>query len=304
MTTSVVPFGKTWKELSNSALFKHKLFLRALMFSPSYQLAHLLRTGRKDLVDQYSLPADFDKVLEAYDQIGNIFDISFEEWWKTKGVNLFQRKAPSQRLVINVNLSNSRQEIHQKIDALLDQALELKKLNERSELLKFEINKIRGKTIHDRLDLVWIKSIINPIDDSGKSIPAFQWKLPFFLKGYITGDFESIFFGPDFNVKSKKIDRNKKSRKYLSMLVSKNLKEALNICENAARRKFPSNELSGSNLTFNYPWIMSANNEMAEHKAAYKKLHPDKEEFDITRKEFRKIHKKTLRRIKEKNSFS
>ena len=52
MTTSVMPFGKTWKELSNSALFKHKLFLRALMFSPSYQLAHLLRTGRKDLVDQ------------------------------------------------------------------------------------------------------------------------------------------------------------------------------------------------------------------------------------------------------------
>lgn len=274
------------------------------MFSPSYQLAHLLRTGRKDLVDQYSLPADFDKVLEAYDQIGNIFDISFEEWWKTKGVNLFQRKAPSQRLVINVNLSNSRQEIHHKIDALLDQALELKKLNERSELLKFEINKIRGKTIHDRLDLVWIKSIINPIDDSGRSIPAFQWKLPFFLKGYITGDFESVFSGPDFNVKSKKINKNKKSRKYLSMLVSKNLKEALNICENAARRKFPSSEPSGSNLNFNYPWIMSANNEMEQHKAAYKKLHPDKAEFDITRKEFRKIHKKTLRRIKEKNSFS
>ena len=274
------------------------------MFSPSYQLAHLLRTGRKDLVDQYSLPADFDKVLEAYDQIGNIFDISFEEWWKTKGVNLFQRKAPSQRLVINVNLSNSRQEIHHKIDALLDQALELKKLNERSELLKFEINKIRGKTIHDRLDLVWIKSIVNPIDDSGRSIPAFQWKLPFFLKGYITGDFESVFSGPDFNVKSKKINKNKKSRKYLIMLVSKNLKEALNICENAARRKFPSNEPSGSNLNFNYPWIMSANNEMEQHKAAYKKLHPDKAEFDITRKEFRKIHKKTLRRIKEKNSFS
>jgi len=274
------------------------------MFSPSYQLAHLLRTGRKDLVDQYSLPADFNKVLEAYDQIGNIFDISFEEWWKTKGVNLFQRKAPSQRLVINVNLSNSRQEIHHKIDALLDQALELKKLNERSELLKFEINKIRGKTIHDRLDLVWIKSIVNPIDDSGRSIPAFQWKLPFFLKGYITGDFESIFSGPDFNVKSKKINKNKKSRKYLSMLVSKNLKEALNICENAARRKFPSNEPSGSNLNFNYPWIMSANNEMEQHKAAYKRLHPDKAEFDITRKEFRKIHKKTLTRIKEKNSFS
>jgi len=77
------------------------------MFSPSYQLAHLFRTGRKDLVDQYSLPADFDKVLDAYDQIGNIFDISFEGWWKTKGVNLFQRKAPSQRLVINVNLSIS-----------------------------------------------------------------------------------------------------------------------------------------------------------------------------------------------------
>ena len=88
------------------------------------------------------------------------------------------------------------------------------------------------------------------------------------------------------------------------MLVSKNLKEALNICENAARRKFPSSEPSGSNLNFNYPWIMSANNEMEQHKAAYKKLHPDKAEFDITRKEFRKIHKKTLRRIKEKNSFS
>jgi hypothetical protein len=304
MTNSVVPFGKTWKELSNSALFKHKLFVRALMFSPSYQLAYLFRTGRKDVVEQYNLPEDFDKVLEAYDQIGNIFDISFEEWWNTKGANLFERRATYQRLVINVNLSNSRQQIHQKIDDLLDQALELKKSNERSKLIKFEINKIRAKTIHDRLDLVWIKSIINPIDDSGKSIPAFQWKLPFFLKGYITGDFESIFSGSDFNVKSKKIDKNKKSRKYLSMLVSKNLKEALNICENAARRKFPSNQPSGTNLTFNYPWIMSANNDRVKHEDTYKKLHPVKAEFDLTRKEFRKIHKKTIKRIKEKNSFA
>ncbi len=304
MTNSVVPFGKTWKELSNSALFKHKLFVRALLFSPSYQLAYLFRTDRKDVVEQYSLPADFDRVLETYDQIGNIFDISFEEWWEIKGNNLFERKAASQRLVINVNLSNSREQIHQKIDALLDQVLELKKSNERSKLIKFEINKIRAKTIHDRLDLVWIKSIINPIDNNGKSLPAFQWKLPFFLKGYITGDFESIFFGSDLNVKSKKIDKNKKSRKYLSMLVSKNLKEALNICENAARGKFPSNLPSRSNLTFNYPWIMSANNDRVRHEEAYKKLHPNKDEFDITRKEFRKIHKKTLKRIKEKNSLS
>ena len=221
-----------------------------------------------------------------------------------KGANLFERRATYQRLVINVNLSNSRQQIHQKIDDLLDQALELKKSNEQSKLIKFEINKIRAKTIHDRLDLVWIKSIINPIDDSGKSIPAFQWKLPFFLKGYITGDFESIFSGSDFSVKSKKIDKNKKSRKYLSMLVSKNLKEALNICENAARRKFPSNQPSGTNLTFNYPWIMSANNDRVKHEEAYKKLHPVKAEFDLTRKEFRKIHKKTIKRIKEKNSFA
>lgn len=304
MTHSIVPFGKTWKELSNSALFKHKLFVRALMFSPSYQLAYLFRTDRKDAVKEYNLPADFDRVLQAYDQIGNIFDISFEEWWKTKGTNLFERKATSQRLVINVNLLNSREQIHQKIDTLLDQALDIKKSNERSQLIKFEINKIRAKTIHDRLDLVWIKSIINPVDDTGKSIPAFQWKLPFFLKGYITGDFESIFFGSDLNVKSKKIDKNKKSRKYLSMLVSKNLKEALNICENAARCKFPSKEPSGSNLTFNYPWIMLANNDRVKHEEAYKKLHPNKEEFDITRKEFRKIHKKTLKRIKEKNSLS
>lgn len=304
MTHSIVPFGKTWKELSNSALFKHKLFVRALMFSPSYQLAYLFRTDRKDAVKEYNLPADFDRVLQAYDQIGNIFDISFEEWWKTKGTNLFERKAASQRLVINVNLLNSREQIHQKIDTLLDQALDIKKSNERSQLIKFEINKIRAKTIHDRLDLVWIKSIINPIDDTGKSIPAFQWKLPFFLKGYITGDFESIFFGSDLNVKSKKIDKNKKSRKYLSMLVSKNLKEALNICENAARCKFPSKEPSGSNLIFNYPWIMLANNDRVKHEEAYKKLHPNKEEFDITRKEFRKIHKKTLKRIKEKNSLS
>ena len=289
------------------------------MFSPSYQLAHMLKTGPKNIVDQNSLPTDFDKVLEAYDQIGNIFDISFEEWWKTKGVNLFQRSAPSQRLVININLSNSREEIHQKIDTLIDQALDSKKLNDRSELLKFEHNKIRGKTVHDRLDLVWIKSIINPIDNSGKLTPAFQWKLPFFLKAYITGNFESIFSGTDFNVNSKKVDKNKKSRthrnlssknknkksrKYLSMLVSKNLKEALNICENAARRKFPSNEPSGSNLNYNYHRIMSANHEKIVNEGAYKKLHPDKAEFDITRKEFRKIHKKTLKRIKEKNSFS
>lgn len=304
MTQSVTPFGQTWKELSKSALLKHKLFIRALMLSPSYQLAHLLRTNRADIVSKFQLPKDFNEVLKTYDLIGNIFDVTFEEWWISKGNNLFDRSSKFERLVVNINLRNHRDEIHQKIDLLINQALELKKTSKRQHLIRFQENKVRSKTIYDRLDLVWFKSIISPIDDNGQPIPAFQWKLPFYLKSYITGDFESIFSGDHLHTKSKKTEKNLKARRYLSIVVSKNLKEALNICENAARGKFPDKGNTSSNLKFNYPWVMNASNDMQTHIQAYKKLHPAREENDITRKEFMKIHKKNLIKMKEKNSFT
>lgn len=304
MSKSVTPFGQTWRELSKSALLKHKLFIRALMFSPSYQLAHLLRTDRADIVSNFELPKDFNEVLKTYDLIGNIFDVTFEEWWASKGINLFDRSPKFERLVVNINLSNPRDQIHQKIDLLIDQALGLKKGSERQNLIRFQENKIRPKTIYDRLDLVWLKSIISPIDDDGKPVPAFQWKLPFFLKAFITGDFESIFSGDHLHTKSKKTEKNLKARRYLSIVVSKNLREALNVCENAARGKFPNKANTSSKLKFNYPWIMRASNDMQRHIQAYKKLHPSKEEYDITRKEFMKIHKKNLIKMKEKNSFT
>ncbi len=304
MAKTITPFGQAWKELNKSALLKHKLFVRALMMSPSYQLAHLVRTDRADIAAPFELPKDFKEVLKIYDLVGNIFDVTFEEWWTSKGINLFDRSPKYERLVVNINLRNGREEIHQKIDLLIDQALELKKITRRQKLIRFQENKIRPKTIYDRLDLVWFKSIIHPIDDEGKSVPAFQWKLPFYLKSYITGDFESIFSGDQFHTKSKKTEKNIKARRYLSIVVSKNLKEALNICENAARGKFPDKSNTTSSLKFNYPWVMNASNDMQTHIQAYKKLHPSKAEHDITRKEFMKIHKKNLIKIKEKNSFT
>ncbi len=63
-----------------------------LRLSPSYQLARRVRSGeRLSAKDKERLPADFDRVLEVYDDFGDVQRALFRPWWLKRGLALMGR---------------------------------------------------------------------------------------------------------------------------------------------------------------------------------------------------------------------
>jgi hypothetical protein len=66
----------------------HMLWFEYLALSPSYQLAHLERTNRLPKSQHADLPKDFDRVLEVYDDFGDVQRVLFHTWWRERGMEL------------------------------------------------------------------------------------------------------------------------------------------------------------------------------------------------------------------------
>lgn len=64
------------------------LFTTALLFSPSYELANKLRTGRLTRQQKNQLPEDFDQVLNTYDLVGDVNNLVFSYWWLERGMKI------------------------------------------------------------------------------------------------------------------------------------------------------------------------------------------------------------------------
>ena len=65
------------------------LWLEYLAVSPSYELARKFRAGTLTPEDEGRLPADFDAVLAVYDDLGDVQRISFDDWWRGRGLKHF-----------------------------------------------------------------------------------------------------------------------------------------------------------------------------------------------------------------------
>jgi len=68
----------------------HRLWFEVLALSPSFELARRYRSSKGKLAraDRDRLPADFDKVLEIYDDFGDVQTIFYRDWWLSKGIRL------------------------------------------------------------------------------------------------------------------------------------------------------------------------------------------------------------------------
>ena len=63
------------------------LWFEYLAVSPSYDLARRHRAG--DAIPSDKLPADFDRVLSVYDDLGDVQQALFRLWWKDVGLKHF-----------------------------------------------------------------------------------------------------------------------------------------------------------------------------------------------------------------------
>ena len=191
---------------------EHQLFFDYLQISPSYQLAHKLKTGQLAPNQESSRITDWELVLKTYAIAGDVFSVTFLQWWEAVGRNVFYHQQPD-----GSYLSEGP--------------------------IRLQINKLNIMTLIKGPVLVCFKAI-GERSEVVENNKVDNWRL-----------------GVECNVpskwteglkkNSKKTQDNLEARTALGGLVSKKLKEALYIAENAARGIYPSNQKIKTGLKFN-----------------------------------------------------
>lgn len=220
----------------------HSLFFEYLLISPSYYLAYKqLFLGER--VKRSQMPERFNEVLKLCDRAGDIYNVSFDDWWDEIGIDLLAPERRQRTVLYRLDLTLSKNQILNNVEIYLDG---LKNANTSdNQQIKFLTNKIRLDTLRSRLNFVHSKvySRVNVSSEGPALLPKKKhWEL-----AIESSHFEQYrsSYGAVIDIKDD-LSRNKKNKKqiaYLTMLFSKSLKEALYISENAARGNFPSKEL-------------------------------------------------------------
>ena len=254
--------------------FRHRMLFNFLVISPSYYIAHISRSNKRKAQNAEKVP-DFNKVLKMYSLCGNVFDKSFSKWWVETGHKVFAVSPKEPTLLFKPDLTKSAK-YNSELLTLLIQSKKHTHINneDKIELLK---NKIRDSTLRNRYVIVTDKY---DIDNHEQLVQKNGW-LPNWLAAYhfrncLVQDIKSRAFKditknfvmedrlttfikgkslrkdgglikiPINEIAGLKVGyRNKaseKAKRYLSMLMSKNLAEARYISENAARGLFPSKQ--------------------------------------------------------------
>jgi hypothetical protein len=261
--------------------WKHRYFYNFLEISPSYFQIYLYKNKQISLQKMKQIE-QYEKVLETYDLVGDIYNISFEDWWKKTGYKLFD---PVQKFeaLFKIDLRKSL--------AYNQQLLKMVYQDKKSKLLvyltpiSFEKNKIQELVLSRRLELIDTLIDRYGIRESeeyslGKKLP--KWFIGYQKKGELFGKTSAASFGEirpaikfekssigyfptkitkkqlaakkrmnllkerpylkPVDIKNTTSKNAHKAKRYLSMLMSKHKNEALVLSENAARGIFPSKE--------------------------------------------------------------
>ena len=82
-------FGKDGLFAPNAQVAFGLLWFEFLAISPSYELARRYVEGEWTAEDERNRPADFDRVLEVYRDLGDVQRRLFRHWWLEKAFDLF-----------------------------------------------------------------------------------------------------------------------------------------------------------------------------------------------------------------------
>ena len=190
---------------------EHQFFYEYLQISPSYQRAHKLKTGQLVPNQESFQISDWDQVLRTYSIAGDVFSLTFLQWWDAVGRNVFYTQQPDGSYLSEGQMS------------LKNNKLNIMTLIKGPVLVCF-------KAIDERSTVVESNRVENWRLGVDCNIPSKWTKV--------------------LKKNSKKTLDNLEARTALGVLVSKKLKEALYIAENAARGIYPSNAKIRTGLEF------------------------------------------------------
>ncbi len=240
----------------------HFFWYQFLRLSPSYELARRYRKAAGELIeaDRSSVPPDFDKVLEVFDDFGNIQLSFFRTWLIKRGLKLLGSPGvkPTTKLVYNttndqsdhsaalaavteyfekswrsqnqpavmlvaVPLDRGKIRVLREFEKLLDKNLLAKKPPEKPKYT-FAKKGVHRKTLVDSMSVLYMLAA-NPNHK--------LWQIG--VSANISKKYSKLF-----DVKStKRNSSNAGDMRTLEMLTSRKARIALNIAENAARGRFP-----------------------------------------------------------------
>ena len=91
------------RDLRKDGLWATKLgfylmWMEYLAISPSYELARRYRMGSLTKEEQQRLPADFDRVLSVYDDLGDVQRTDFRDWWQDRAMAVFGHEGVKPRV--------------------------------------------------------------------------------------------------------------------------------------------------------------------------------------------------------------
>ncbi len=277
-------FGSGFEEVVDLPNYKHEYMFNYLRLSPSYWLAHRI-TSLGEVIPKEELPKDFEKVLNTYKKLGNVYQKEFYEWWLSGGKNAFAKEKKKQ-VWLGIDPSKSKDQLRKEFEKFLSK---LNDGNTKDEKITFEVNKIRLNSLHHRFELAHERAW--RYGEFYQKEPL--WKLIRFCQ-YPSEKRKEI------RINYRRKQSNVEVRSYLTMLASKNLKLALNTAENAARGKFPCQDPIDGLKEFDYERIAKLE---ATYEPDFKKF----EEFKNQNKDYMKYmspshgHKRTRKKIPKFN---
>lgn len=262
-----------------------------LRFSPSYEIARQIRANELPKSHMKKMPADFEKVLQVYDDFGDIRFIDFPSWYFENKRRLFGVMPETPHISTITRLQKGRERDLDKIA---------------NEFFKFSV--MRGLDMRQRINLVAIpldkkksellKEFSDYLDRHGAKAPepegaiylpikglqtkatinalkviwlhAYLPKAPLWEIGAISG--VSKTYSKELS-DLKKTSANEEARYLMTITVAKLLPRALLIAENAAYGRFPSDQPITSSLKFEWEKL----NKMLQDRR--KKLKPKQEYY-------------------------
>lgn len=273
--------NRSMKEWSSLGIKRYVLLMiEFLRISPSYALAHHVRThklttnqknqmvlklfvDKKGDVSINDLLIDFDKVLSTYDIYGDIYKVSFEEWWISKGIYIYgvEHEKPRVRqiarvekeekielnfhralehyfkklrvnegepsaLILSIPLGMPKKSLLQQVSKLIDLSKVDLPIKSQRAKKPLAAKRLRSEPLFKMIELLWSKSM-NPTME--------QWRLG--IKAEVSPSLNKRL---DVNMKAN--SNNVEERYMLNVVTSRMLTKAKLVAENAARDVFPSHK--------------------------------------------------------------
>jgi hypothetical protein len=255
----------------------YELMFEYLRLSPSYELARKANQEGLTKEDKKNLPSDFEKVLKTYEVLGDVQKILFRFWWVERGLKVFGNPYKKPKVHMISDIKNGKELIASDIEGDIDSYLQGARIEEglertllialptglkRTEYKK-QIEKILSELPDDKEKNTYSKirlhgqRLRSPVLFKGLRLLWFKAAKPQWAAWRLGAqarfsDSYSKELDPTNTRRLNRETNESYDRLMMTKITTRALKKYEAIAENAARGKFPCDDIV-EQIDFNYP---------------------------------------------------